>query len=112
MHEDEETVPTEEEEQEQEHPMEKGDNDPHLDLEGARETQAYNLIKNYEFIHTRAYDSDLLQKIGMDIKFATILKAVGWENVDPINELGSRLLTIQFLCSLQEVKGGITFCIF
>ena len=59
-----------------------------------------------------AYDPDLLQKIGMDNEFATIWKAVGWENVAPINELGSHLLTIQFLCSLQEVEGGITFCLF
>ena len=55
------------------------------------------------------YDPDLLQKIGMDIEFATIWKVVGWENIAPIEEQGSRLLTIQFLCSLQEVEGGITF---
>ena len=65
-------MPTEEEEQEQEQLMEDGDDDPHLDLEGDREMQAYNLIKNREFIHTPAYDPDLLQKIGMDIGFATI----------------------------------------
>ena len=59
-------------EQEQEQPMEEGDDDPHLDLERARETQAYNLIKNHEFIHMVAYDPDLLEKIGMDTKFTTI----------------------------------------
>ena len=59
MHEDEEMVPTGEG-QEQEQPMEEGDDDPHLDLEGERETQVYNLIKNYEFIQTPAYDPDLL----------------------------------------------------
>ena len=112
MHEDEETEPMEEQEEEQEQPMEEGDNDPHLDLEGDREVQAYNLIKNHEFIHTPAYHLDLLAKIGMDFEFTTIWRAVGWENVAPIDELGSHLLTIQFLCSLQEVKGGITFCLF
>ena len=75
MHEDKEKVPMEAEEQEQ--PMEEGDDDPHLDLEGARETQVYNLIKNHEFVHTPAYDPDLLQKIGMDTEFTTIWKAVG-----------------------------------
>ena len=110
MHEDEKTMPTEEEQQEQEQPMEEGDDDPHLDLEGDREMQAYNLIKNREFVHTPTYDPDLLQKIGMDNEFATIWKAVGWENVAPIDELGSHLLTIQFICSLQEVEGGIIFC--
>jgi hypothetical protein len=104
MHEEEETTPTEEEEeQEQEQPMEDGDDDPHLDLEGEWEMQAYNLIKNHKFIHTPAYDPNLLEKIGMDTEFATIWKAVGWDNVAPIEEQGSRLLTILFLCSLQEV---------
>jgi hypothetical protein len=72
MHEDEETMPTEEEEQEQEQPMEEGDDDPHLDLEGEWEMQVYDLIKNREFIHTLAYDPNLLEKIGMETEFATI----------------------------------------
>ena len=110
MHEDEETVLTKEEEQEQ--LMEEGNDDPHLELEGEREMQVYNLIKNCEFIHTPAYHPDLLEKIGMDTEFATIWKAVGWENVAPIDEQGSRILTIQFLCSLQEVENGITFWLF
>jgi len=81
--------------------MEEGDDDPHLDLEGEWEMQAYNLIKNHEFIHTQAYNPNLLKKIGMDTEFATIWKAIGWENIAPIEEQGSHLLTIQFLCSLQ-----------
>ena len=92
--------------------MEEGDDDPHLDLEGDREVQAYSLIKNLEFIHTPAYHPDLLTKIGMDSEFATIWKAVGWEIVAPVDKLGSHLLIIQFLCSLQEVEGGITFHLF
>jgi hypothetical protein len=42
------------------------------DLEGAREMQAYNHVKDREFIHTPAYDLDLLAKIGMNTKFTTI----------------------------------------
>jgi len=72
MHEEEETEPMEEQGAEQEQPMEEGNDDPHLDLEGDWETQAYNLIKNHEFVHTLAYDPDLLQKIGMDTEFTTI----------------------------------------
>ena len=87
--------------------MQEGDDDPHLDLEGEREMQAYNLIKNHKFVHMLAYHPDLLEKIGMDTEFATICKAIGWENIAPIEEKGSRLLTIQFLCSLQEVEGGL-----
>jgi hypothetical protein len=45
---------------EQEQLMEEGDDDPHLDLEGDQEMQAYNLIKNHEFVHMPAYDLDFL----------------------------------------------------
>ena len=86
MHDDEETEPTIEQE-EQEQLMEDGGDVPHLDLDGDREMQAYNLIKNHEFIHTLAYDPDLLQKIGMDTEFSTIWKAIGWENIAPIDDL-------------------------
>ena len=90
MHEEEETEPMEEQEQ----PMEEGDDGPHLDLEGDREMQAYNLIKNHEFVHMPAYDPDLLQKIGMDTEFTTIWKAVGWEKVATVDELGHRILML------------------
>jgi hypothetical protein len=78
-------------------------------LEGEQEMQAYNLIKNHEFVHTPMYDPVLLQAIGMDVEFTSIWKAIGWEEVDLLWEEGSRLLTIQFLCSLKEVDNGITF---
>ena len=70
MHEEEETEPMEEQEQ----PMEEGNDNPHLDLEGDREVQAYNLIKNHKFIHMPAYHLDLLAKIGMATEFATVIE--------------------------------------
>jgi len=73
---------------------------------------AYNLMKNHEFDHMPLCNPTLLQAIGMDVKFASIWKAIGWEDVDPLWEQGSRLLTIQFLCSLKEVDNGITFRLF
>ena len=115
MHEDERTVLIEEqeEEQEQEHGQSMEDDDaPHLDLERGQEMEAYNLIKNHEFDHTPLYDPTLLQAIGMDVDFTSISKAISWEEVDPVWEQGSRLLTIQFLCSLKEVDNGITFRLF
>lgn len=109
MHEEEEATPTEEAQAE---PMDVEDDAPYLDLEGDQEVQAYNLVKNREFIHMVAYDPDLLAKIGMDAEFFTAWKDVGWENTNPVWEEGSHLLTIEFLCSLQEVKNGITFFLF
>jgi hypothetical protein len=76
-----------------EHRVDKADA-PYLDLEEDQEIQAYNLIKSHVFIHTPMYNPDLLQKIGMDTEFTTIWRAVGWENVNPMDEMGSRHLTI------------------
>ena len=111
MHEVEETVPMEEQEQEQEQPMQE-DDEPHLDLERGQQMEAFHLIKDREFEPTPLYDPALLQAIGMDVEFASIWKAVGWEEIDLVWEEGSRLLTIQFLCSLKEVNNGITFHLF
>lgn len=55
-----------EEEEPQVEDMEIDDEDaPYLDLRGARERQAYALLKNRTFGNTKAYDPDLLEKIGL-----------------------------------------------
>ena len=95
----------------QEVPMEETDMN-FLDLEGEREMQAYNILKDRVFVHTPAFDPELLNKIGMDDEFFTIFKYVGWEKIDPVWEEGSRLLTIQFLCTLQVFEHGITVRLF
>jgi hypothetical protein len=45
----------------------------------------------------------------MDSEFDSILQALGWEDFVPIQEVGSRPTTIQFLCTLQEDASGISF---
>ena len=69
--------------------------DSQLDLREAREVQAYNLLRHQAFNHTRAFDMDLLARIGMDVEFDEIWHAVGWKAFPPVYENGSRLLTIQ-----------------
>ena len=48
------------------------DDAPYLDLQDDRERQAYAMIKNRSFGHTRAFDLDLLEKTGMDVDFARV----------------------------------------
>ena len=48
----------------------------------------------------------------MDIDFANVCHAVGWDDFLPIEEKGSRLLTIQFLCTVREEANGVHFQIF
>ena len=70
------------------------------------------MIKHRSFGHTRAFDPELLEKTGMDIDFAHVWHAVGWDDFMPFEENGSRLLTIQFLCTLREVDDGVCFLLF
>jgi hypothetical protein len=50
----------------------------------------------------------------MDVEFNTIFAAIGWRNLVPINESGVKLLTMEFLCTLQilEAGDGASFCMF
>src|SRR6185295_19793822 len=85
------------------------DDASYLDLRDDRERQAYAMIKNQSFGHTRAFDPNLLEKIGMDIDFARVWHAAGWDDFVPIEENGSRRLTIKFLCTLREVDDDVSF---
>ena len=48
----------------------------------------------------------------MDTEFDLIFQMMGWTNFWNITELGSRLLTLEFLCTLQYYEGGIVFRMF
>ena len=64
------------------------------------------------FGHTRVFDPDLLEKTGMDVDFARVWHAVGWDDFVLVVENGSGLLTIQFLCTLWEVDDGVCLWFF
>jgi len=48
----------------------------------------------------------------MDVEFGRVWQAVGWDGFVPIEENGSCLLTIQFLCNLWEVDDSVCFLFF
>ena len=48
----------------------------------------------------------------MDTELASVWKAVGWSSFAEISEMGSRDLTIQFLCTLVETDNGVSFRFF
>ena len=90
--------------------MEIDDEDaPYLDLQDDRERQAYAMLKHQSFGHTKAFDLDLLEKTGMDVDFARVWHAVGWDGFVSVEENGSCLLTIQFLCMLRKEAKGVRF---
>jgi len=57
---------------------------PFIDLESEREMQAYNLMKEREFLHSPTFDPTFLHQIGMDVEFDTIFEHLGWSRVAPI----------------------------
>ena len=48
----------------------------------------------------------------MDVEFDFIFRTVGWESVWNITEQGSKLLTLEFLCTLQITDTGAKFRLF
>ncbi len=56
--------------------------------------------------------SGAAKKIGLDTNFRAIWKAVGWQRFTVVDEPGSRLLTLQFLCTSKEIEDGISFRFF
>ncbi len=87
-------------------------NDADLDLVDDWERQAYYMLSDREYAHMREYSPELLKKIGMDVDFCAIWKAVGWQRFAVVDKPGSRLLTLQFLCTLKEIEDGISFRFF
>ena len=51
---------------------EEAPDDSHIELRGEREFQAYNMLKDRTFGHTRVFDKNLLEKTGMDTEFASV----------------------------------------
>jgi len=82
---------------------------PFIDLESDQEKQAYELLKECVFLHSPMFDPILLKQIGMGVEFITVFEHVGWSRVAPVHELGSRLLTIQFVGTPLIVDYGISF---
>jgi hypothetical protein len=78
-------------------------------LRSDHKRQSYALIKDRVFANTKEFDPDLLEKIGMDSEFNSIWQALGWEDFVPVQEVGSRPNTIQFLYTIQEDAIGIAF---
>ena len=86
--------------------------DSHIDLQGEREHQAYNILKGRTFGHTWEFDEELLENTSMNAEFASVWRAVGWSSFADVTEMGSRDLTIQFLCTLVETDMGVSFRFF
>jgi hypothetical protein len=80
------------------------------------EMEKYESLHRREFAHTRIYDVNLLERVGLDEELPTILWIIGWEKLYDEPRHGSRLLTLEFLTTFEIVEKGrklfMTFCLF
>ena len=64
------------------------------------EREALELLKKQSFGHAKRFDTHFLMKTGLKQDMNQAFIAVGWENFAYVVELGSQLLTMEFLISL------------
>jgi hypothetical protein len=68
------------------------------------EMETYKSLDYREFAHTRVYDVNLLERVGLDEELPTILRTIGWGNVYDGPRLGSHLLTLEYLMTFERVE--------
>jgi hypothetical protein len=51
------------------------------DVPMAEEMEKYESLRQREFGHTRVYDVNLLERVGMDEKLSLILRTIGWRKL-------------------------------
>jgi len=84
----------------------------HIRWQSKEEKEAFKKLKTQRFVHTTMYDPLLLQATGMDTELAFIFQVNGWDGFWNIAEQGSKLLTLEFLCTLQITDTGVKFRLF
>jgi hypothetical protein len=57
-----------------------------------------------EFAHTCVYDVNLLEIVGLDEELPTILRIISWGKLYSEPHVGSRLLTLEFLVTIETVE--------
>jgi hypothetical protein len=75
-----------------------------ISIHTTAEMEKYESLHHWEFSHTRVYDVNLLERVGLDEELPTILRTIGWRKVYHEPSLGSHLLTLEFLMTFKIVE--------
>jgi hypothetical protein len=78
-----------------------GDN---ISIRPTEEMNKYESLRHREFGHTRVYDVNLFERVGLDEELPTILRTISWGKLYDEPRLGSRLLTLEFLITFEIVE--------
>jgi hypothetical protein len=68
------------------------------------EIEKYESLHHRDLAHTRIYDVNLLERVGLDEELPTILRTIGWGKLYDEPRLGSHLLTLEFLMTFETVE--------
>jgi hypothetical protein len=81
-------------------------NNDDISLCTTKEMKKYESLHHREFAHTRIYDMNLLERVGLDEELPTILRTIGWGKLYDEPHQGSHLLTLEFLTTFEIVEKG------
>jgi hypothetical protein len=66
--------------------------------------EKYEFLHHRVFAHTRVYDVNLLERVGLDEELPTILRTVVSRKLYDEPHLGSHLLTLEFLMTFETIE--------
>jgi hypothetical protein len=75
-----------------------------ISIRTTEEMEKYESLCHGEFAHTHVYDLNLLERVGLDEELPTILQTFSWGKLYDEPRLGSRLLTLEFLMTIETVE--------
>jgi hypothetical protein len=75
-----------------------------ISIQTTEEIEKYESLRRREFAHTRVYDVNLLERVGLDEELPTILQTIDWGKRYDEPCLGLHLLTLEFLMTFETVE--------
>jgi hypothetical protein len=75
-----------------------------ISIHTTEEMEKYESLCHREFAHTRIYDVNLLERVGLDEELPTIIWTIGWGKLYDEPHLGSHLVTLEFLMTFETVE--------
>jgi hypothetical protein len=75
-----------------------------ISIRTTKEVNRYESLHCREFAHTRVYDVNLLERVGLDKELPTILRTINWGKFYDEPRLGSCLLTLEFLITFETFE--------
>jgi hypothetical protein len=86
--------------------------DVHLHIRRGEEKDRYEKLKKRSFVLSPMFSEEFMQEAGLDSEFSQIFALLGWTSFYNTFERGSRVLTLEFLCTLKSSNDGVTFRLF